>query len=197
MSDKKEDLRITRTRHKLCESLLEMMETESIEKVSVIELCEKADINRATFYAHFEDKFHLLNVALEELKDKLYTRFTQDITLSSPTETISTISSIAISFFFEEQNAIANIINHNRNSKVVNTVEDSLAKSIRYELYKYKDDYNVKVPLTLLSHYLSGGLTKAIMLLLDNPGKYTKDDFTRFTLCKIGDTFFEKKKQSQ
>jgi len=194
MSDKKEDLRITRTRHKLCEALLEMMETESIEKVSVIDLCDKASINRATFYAHFEDKFHLLNVALEELKDKLYYQFTKDLVLSTPTETISTLASLAVNFFFSEQNAIANIINNNRNSRVINTIEDSLAKSIRYELYKYKDEYIVRIPLTLLSHFISGGLIKAIMLALDNPGKYSREDFIRFTMCRLGDIFFEKKK---
>ncbi len=67
----KEDLRIIRTRKLLSNTLLDMMEEESIEKISVIDLCNRAMVNRATFYAHFEDKYHLLTFALEELKDEL------------------------------------------------------------------------------------------------------------------------------
>ena len=72
--EQKEDLRVIRTRKLLSSTLLEMMEEESIEKISVIDLCTKAMVNRATFYAHFEDKYHLLSYALEELKDKVYAR---------------------------------------------------------------------------------------------------------------------------
>ena len=65
----KEDLRIVRTRKLLSATLLDMMEESSIEKISVIDLCKRAMVNRATFYAHFEDKYHLLSFALEELKE--------------------------------------------------------------------------------------------------------------------------------
>ena len=71
----KEDLRIVRTRKLLSNTLLGMMEEDSIEKISVIDLCAKAMVNRATFYAHFEDKYHLLSYALEELKDELYNEY--------------------------------------------------------------------------------------------------------------------------
>ena len=73
----KEDLRIVRTRKLLSSTLLEMMEECSIEKISVIDLCNRAMVNRATFYAHFEDKYHLLSFALEELKDTIYASFTR------------------------------------------------------------------------------------------------------------------------
>lgn len=84
MSAQKEDLRIVRTRKLLSNTLLDMMEEESIEKISVIDLCNKAMVNRATFYAHFEDKYHLLTFALEELKDDLYKKFTKDTKFTTP-----------------------------------------------------------------------------------------------------------------
>ena len=77
--DYKEDLRIIRTRKLLSATLLDMMEEQSLEKISVIDLCTKALVNRATFYAHFEDKYHLLTFALEELKDEVYARFSKDV----------------------------------------------------------------------------------------------------------------------
>ncbi|MEG2451199.1 MAG: TetR family transcriptional regulator, partial [Clostridia bacterium] len=74
----KEDLRIIRTRKLLSSTLLDMMEEVSIEKISVIDLCNRAMVNRATFYAHFEDKYHLLSFALDELKDDVYAKFKND-----------------------------------------------------------------------------------------------------------------------
>ena len=86
--EQKEDLRVIRTRKLLSSTLLEMMEEESIEKISVIDLCTKAMVNRATFYAHFEDKYHLLSYALEELKDKVYARFTKEFYAETPRDVI-------------------------------------------------------------------------------------------------------------
>ena len=80
-----------------------MMEEESIEKISVIDLCNKAMVNRATFYAHFEDKYHLLTFALEELKDDLYKKFTKDTKFTTPTETLNSMIVMAVDFFFDKR----------------------------------------------------------------------------------------------
>lgn len=51
----------------LRQSLLELMEHNPISKISVKELCEKADINRATFYRYYYDVFDLLAQIENEL----------------------------------------------------------------------------------------------------------------------------------
>lgn len=50
---KKENQRITLTKRLLKESLLTLMKTKNIQKISVSELCESAGINRSTFYNHY------------------------------------------------------------------------------------------------------------------------------------------------
>lgn len=42
------------------DSLVELMQAYPISKISVKMLCERADINRSTFYAHYKDQFDLL-----------------------------------------------------------------------------------------------------------------------------------------
>ncbi|WP_286946022.1 TetR/AcrR family transcriptional regulator [Acetobacterium sp. UBA5834] len=44
---------------------MELMETRPISKISVKMICETADINRSTFYAHYADQYALLT-QLEE-----------------------------------------------------------------------------------------------------------------------------------
>lgn len=58
---KKEDRRIKITKKILKESFLEMLKTHDIHHISIRELCENADINRSTFYKHYNSQYDLLN----------------------------------------------------------------------------------------------------------------------------------------
>lgn len=48
------------TKRLLRESLIKLMQTESIHKISIKQICETADVNRTTFYAHYCDRYELL-----------------------------------------------------------------------------------------------------------------------------------------
>jgi AcrR family transcriptional regulator len=60
MTEKKLDRRVKYTGLLLKESLITLMQTNHISKVSVKMLCDAADINRSTFYAHYADQYDLL-----------------------------------------------------------------------------------------------------------------------------------------
>lgn len=51
----------------LKDSLLTLLKEKQISAITVKELCELADINRSTFYAHYSDQFDLLNQIENEL----------------------------------------------------------------------------------------------------------------------------------
>lgn len=186
----KEDLRIVRTRKLLSNTLLDMMEETSIEKISVIDLCNKAMVNRATFYAHFEDKYHLLSFALEELKDELYEKFTKNAKFTTPGETVTSALLMGVDFFFDKHNHISNIIRNNRNEKVIGTIQDSIAQSIKYQLSKYKDTYDVLIPLSVLSNFISGGMVHTMLWCIANPEKYTYSDFVKFASSHHTEQYF-------
>jgi predicted transcriptional regulator len=54
------------TRKALSDSLIELMKDKPFTKITIKELCEKADINRTTFYAHYRDQYDLLLQIEEE-----------------------------------------------------------------------------------------------------------------------------------
>lgn len=189
----KEDLRIVRTRRLLSSTLLDMMEEQSIEKISVINLCNRAMVNRATFYAHFEDKYHLLSFALEELKDGLYADFTKDTKFTTPSHTVNSLLIMAVGFFFDEHNHIANILRYNRNGKVINSIQDSIAQSIKYQLSKYKEAYDVKIPIQVLSNFIAGGMMSTAIWCIDNPDKYSREEFVKYANVLNAEQYFVKK----
>ncbi len=44
----------------LRQSLIELLEEKNISKITIKEICERADINRGTFYSHYGDQYELL-----------------------------------------------------------------------------------------------------------------------------------------
>jgi AcrR family transcriptional regulator len=54
------DPRIRRTRQLLQDALRRLLEQKEFDKITVQDITEAATLNRATFYAHYPDKFKLL-----------------------------------------------------------------------------------------------------------------------------------------
>ena len=69
--DKKEDLRVIKTKKSLYDGLLVMMKDKPFEDIKVADICRVALTNRSTFYDHFNDKYELL-YALTEVSDDVY-----------------------------------------------------------------------------------------------------------------------------
>lgn len=73
--EKHKDRRITKTKHLLCESLLSLLDSTPMNQITVKELCDKADINRNTFYYHFECIDDLLFEIIHNFKQQILSLF--------------------------------------------------------------------------------------------------------------------------
>jgi len=67
MTQNLEDLRVRRTRKLLQRAMLEVASEKGFAHVTVRDITERAMVNRATFYRHYEDKYDLLTHYMEEL----------------------------------------------------------------------------------------------------------------------------------
>ncbi len=71
MSKETTDQRVRLTRRLLKDALVHLMQEHHISEISVRSLCELADINRSTFYAHYTDPADLLHQIEREVMDNL------------------------------------------------------------------------------------------------------------------------------
>ena len=71
LMEKKQDARVRYTKMMIRSSFIELLREKPVAKVSVTELCERAGINRATFYAHYADPSDLLRSIEEEIMSGL------------------------------------------------------------------------------------------------------------------------------
>ena len=65
MKNEKGDRRVRYTKMVIRESFLDLLQTKDISQISIKEICEKADINRATFYSHYQDPYDLMGFMWE------------------------------------------------------------------------------------------------------------------------------------
>ena len=68
---KKTDRRVKYTKALLKEALVDLLKDHHISKISVTALCDEADVNRSTFYAHYTDQFDLLRQIEDEVINNL------------------------------------------------------------------------------------------------------------------------------
>ena len=68
----KTDRRVKYTKMVLKETLLELLEERPIERITVKELCDRADINRSTFYVHYGSPQELLDSICKELYMEIF-----------------------------------------------------------------------------------------------------------------------------
>ena len=86
----KTDARKRYTQLVLKQALLKLLKEKPVNKITVKEVCELAQLNRATFYAHYRDCFALL----ESIENELIDAFEQSLRYISSFDVTALIEAI-------------------------------------------------------------------------------------------------------
>jgi len=83
-----QDRRIARTRKHLQRAFMELLAEKAFEGVTIQDIADRADVNRATFYKHFQDKFELMDLMIAGLFANTLSRWVPaDATMTEETLT--------------------------------------------------------------------------------------------------------------
>lgn len=81
----KPDRRVTRTKQSLQSALVALLSVKAYDEISVIDICNHADVGRSAFYQHFSCKDELFRAGFNRLSDDLVTAI-NTAGLSTPNE---------------------------------------------------------------------------------------------------------------
>ena len=84
------DLRVIKTKKNIRDAFLELRKKHSVEEIKVNTLCEKAMVNKTTFYNHYQDIYELSAELEAEVLDDFFANFKDiDLMLSDPNRCIN------------------------------------------------------------------------------------------------------------
>lgn len=66
-----ENRRVRMTKKLLKDAILELMEARELDRITVKDICAAADVNRSTFYAHYEDSHQLLHEIENDMLERM------------------------------------------------------------------------------------------------------------------------------
>ena len=167
----KTDARVRYTLNVLKKSFLSLLEEKPVNKISVKEVCEHAELNRATFYTHFNDCYDLL----ENIENDLISDFKASLKYADSLDVTNLIE--AIYDMIERNTDVCRIlIFNNTNSslicKMIDTAHDISIESWRRILKNITDE-----ELEMLYTHLSHGLMHVVV---DSYAKYSRETVVQF-----------------
>ncbi|MGG3449363.1 TetR/AcrR family transcriptional regulator [Domibacillus aminovorans] len=75
---KVQNIRMTATKKLIEEAFTDLLRKKGIEKITIKNITERAKINRATFYAHYEDKYQLFDEMIKGAATELINVHTKE-----------------------------------------------------------------------------------------------------------------------
>ena len=155
------------------------MKQKNFDKIKISYICEEALINRSTFYAHYQDKYELLDDLVEDLKVSLLNDL-GDNNNTSPKEYIMKLLSILIDHMDEKKDIYSAILLNNRNGFLVDFLIDIIERESSNRLKNIKEIKESTLPLEIIIKFYAGGLINICLSWLTQKEKYTKEDLIEY-----------------
>ncbi len=184
---KKEDLRIVKTKKILYESLLLLLKEYTFEEIKVSDICNKALINRSTFYSHFNDKYELLSAFLTDMQNILFIELNQNTEFSTPKQYYMKMIELLLNHIDERKNIYKSILINNKNSILIDMFYDALDKDILKHLSNASLPYKNKIPDQIISKFYSSAVTNVCIEWLKDGDKYSKKEIIEYLKTLIPD----------
>ena len=140
MAVKKEDVRITKTKAALSNAFFDMLEIMPLENITVNELCERADVRRATFYKHFKDKNDFTIYLIKDVRD----RFDSEVWINGEhtitKEYYLSYAKALLKYLLGREKAISAIINSDMRPTFIEMIVRQNYEDTKERLKKSKSD---------------------------------------------------------
>lgn len=175
----KEDLRIIKTKKLLYTTLIGLMKDQSFENIKVSDICNKALINRSTFYAHYRDKYDLLVDLINSLKEGLIDALNKNEHTLNTKDYFLELIKLLIDYIDKEKDIYYEILINNRNSIMTDIIMDVISDDINKRIQN--DHVNkVGIPEEIVTKFYLGAVTSVGLEWLNNPNKYSKEELIRY-----------------
>ncbi|MBQ5317990.1 MAG: TetR/AcrR family transcriptional regulator [Oscillospiraceae bacterium] len=139
------DCRIEKTKRSIYNAFIKLRADKSLEKLTVKELCEEAQINKSTFYVYYNDVYDLSDKVEDEIVSEVVKNFDSDV--------IDTVkfSKYLFNAYGAQGTLISTVFSGTRAQLLPKKIETVLKETIftRYPQYKNDFDFNIRLTFTI------------------------------------------------
>lgn len=192
VENKKEDLRIVKTKKLLYTTLVELMKEMPFEEIKVSDICNRALVNRSTFYSHYQDKYDLLQEFVKDIKNTLAIELSKNKEVNSVRDYYIEMISIFIDHIEENKDIYKSVVVNNKNSITMDIVYDVMNDDINKHIEEFDEYMNKKIPVDVIVKFYLGAIFNVGIEFLNNNQKYTKDEIIKYIKILIPENLFEK-----
>lgn len=168
---KKSDARVRYTKRVLKDTLLTLLRKKPINRITVKEVCELAELNRATFYTHYSDCFALM----EDIEQELIDAFGESLQYVNSFDVTALIEAIYIMVEQHEEACRVLVFSDAGTSVLSRMIDLARDSSIRY--WRQHLSHASEIELEMLYTHLSNGLMNIVVGGYD---KYPREEIVQF-----------------
>ena len=146
---------------------MKLLDEKTFEEITINELCEAADIRRATFYKHYSDKFAFLTAFTHTLRLKFDQTIWKNGSYSTDTEYYVAYARRIVGYISEHPAAVDNIVKSSLFSQMLSIILEQNYKDTKERLERsIKSGMRLYASVETLSAMCAGGIATAIYLWL-------------------------------
>lgn len=177
-----ENRSVRNTKRRLREGLLRLLEEKPINEISVKELTELVDVNRGTFYFHYQDIYDLLH----RIEDEFFEQF--DLTLSENRTKLGAPDypylHAVFSFLGENQDFCRIMLGPHGDMQFVDRVKKRVDTQCSY-FWQILAPGADRLRYGMYNAFIINGCIGLIQEWLDNSGDLTEERITELTATII------------
>jgi AcrR family transcriptional regulator len=180
MLNKIEDIRIIKTKKALNKSLCQLLITVPYSQISIVEICNNADVHRATFYNYYKSKDDLFVNCVKQVNqnfiDKFYELNRRDF--SSRSELLNYIIDSFIEKSHELLQYIKKVVAIQKEEKIYYILNKSIYECL-YQVLSLVPSQGVNVSKDFIAKFYAGALTSISFWYIENDN-ISKEEFTKY-----------------
>ncbi len=164
MEKKADGRRVRMTKMLLKNALIDIMKNKSIHLVSIKEICEEADVNRSTFYRHYNTQYDLYDEIIDDISNDIGSIYQNDLT------TVEFLTKV-LEYIESKRDTFLVILSDN--GKV------TLGEAFVLFTGRFMDHNNTSELVTYVMEFIAAGFTSTVWSWLKKENRRPASDVAR------------------
>jgi len=163
-----------------------------IEEIKVSDICNRALVNRSTFYSHYQDKYDLFQEFIKDIKNTLAIELGKNKEVNCARDYYIEMISIFIDHVEGNKDIYKSVVINNKNSITMDIIYDVMNEDISKHIEEFDEYTNKKIPVDIIVKFYLGVVFNVGIEFLNNNHKYTKNEIIEYIKLLIPDNLFKK-----